>query len=201
MSSSSNHELKTVSGFEIELAQNQVDALAELKRFYNEVDQQASRVSRCHGTRLKCQIGCTQCCVDGLTVFEVEAQNIRSQNAILLREQNPNPEGACAFLGEGGSCRIYADRPYMCRTQGLPIRWIEEIDSGEVVELRDICPLNDEGTPIEELPEAQCWTIGPSEIRLAVIQEAFAGGETRRVLLRSLFSLTDENVRLDVNDG
>ena len=39
----------------------------------------------------------------------------------------------------------------VCRTQGLPLRFIEETDDG-LAEFRDICPLNDDPKhPIEEL--------------------------------------------------
>ena len=39
-------------------------------------------------------------------------------------EEGAGPEGACAFLDGEGGCRVYPDRPYVCRTQGLPLRWI-----------------------------------------------------------------------------
>ena len=84
---------------------------------------------------------------DQITVFEVEAEVIRRHHADLLAEGEPHAEGACAFLDGEGACRIYEHRPYVCRTQGLPLRWLEELD-GETVELRDICPLNDEDDPI-----------------------------------------------------
>jgi hypothetical protein len=53
--------------------------------------------------------------------------------------------------------------------------------------MRDICPLNDPGTPVEELPEDACWTIGPVEEQLAALQDSLDGGALRRVRLRSLF--------------
>lgn len=125
--------------------------------------------------------------MDGLTVFEVEAENIRCYHADLLAEGAPHPEGACAFLDEAGACRIYEHRPYVCRTQGLPLRWIEERSDGNLVELRDICPLNANGPPVEALPAEECWSIGPFEERLAKLQATADGGKLRRVALRSLF--------------
>jgi Fe-S-cluster containining protein len=125
--------------------------------------------------------------VDGLTVFEVEAENIRRHHADLLAEGDPHPEGACAFLDEAGACRIYEHRPYVCRTQGLPLRWIEERSDGNPVELRDICPLNANGPPVEALPAEERWSIGPFEERLAKLQATAEGGGLRRVGLRWLF--------------
>jgi len=148
-----------------------------------------------HAERLRCARGCHGCCVDDLTVFQIEADRIRAHHAELLATGAPHPEGACAFLDAEGACRIYAHRPYVCRTQGLPLRWIDEVE-GELAELRDICPLNEPGEPIEELPEDACWELGPIEERLAAteLEEGRAAGDsgapeaTRpRVRLRDLF--------------
>jgi uncharacterized protein len=152
-----------------------------------EVDRQAGHLNVLHAKRLQCRKGCCSCCVDGLTVFEVEAENIRRHHPVLLAESTPHPEGACAFLDEAGVCRIYEHRPYVCRTQGLPLRWIEERSDGNSVELRDICPLNESGPPIESMPTEECWSIGPFEERLARLQGLADGGKLRRVTLRSLF--------------
>jgi hypothetical protein len=161
--------------------------LRGLARLYGEVDHQAGRLAALHASRLACRRGCRQCCADGLTVFEVEAQNIRRRHAALLLDGAPHPEGACAFLDQDGACRIYEHRPHVCRTQGLPLRWIEELPDGSRVEMRDICPLNEQGSPLEGLPEAECWTLGPTEARLARLQAEACGGALRRVPLRSLF--------------
>lgn len=162
-------------------------ALSQLSELYSQVDADARLIAAEHGARLQCRRGCSQCCVDGLTVFDIEAENIRSHHPQLLAIESPHPLGRCAFLDEEGGCRIYPDRPYVCRTQGLPLRWIDETVDLEFVELRDICPLNDEGTPIEELAESECWTIGPVEERLAKLQAEFGHGEMPRVPLRDLF--------------
>lgn len=168
----------------------------ELASIHAEVDRDARRLAEHHGDRLKCRLGCTDCCVDGITVFEVEAERIREHHAELLEHGTPHPEGACAFLGSRGECRVYRYRPYVCRTQGLPLRWIQERDDGSHVEMRDICPLNEEGEPIEALPQEVCWSLGPVEARLATLQARSEGagawdpGGRRRVALRDLFHRT-----------
>lgn len=163
--------------------------LVALNLLYRDVDAQTTVLAQIHDSRLVCRRGCSMCCVDDLTVFEVEAQNIRSRHADLLQSAQPHDAGACAFLDAEGACRIYPDRPYVCRTQGLPLRWLDEDDQGDFIELRDICPLNDEGDvePIEDLPESECWSIGPVEERLAKLQLDFGAGQLKRVALRSLF--------------
>lgn len=164
---------------------------AALEQLYEDVHRQTRRLDAVHADRLQCRRGCSACCIDGLTVYEVEACNIRTHHAALLAEGKPHPAGACAFLDEEGACRIYAQRPYVCRTQGYPLRWLEDQDEedGEtVVELRDICPLNEkEGAPIETLDAADCWSIGPFEARLAKLQFEADGGAMKRVALRDLF--------------
>ncbi len=159
-----------------------------LAKFYGEVDMGSARLSAIHADRLQCRQGCNDCCSDYLTVFEVEAHYIQHYQAELLASEQPSAPGTCAFQDEQGGCRIYEHRPYVCRTQGLPFRWLDEHDDGRVVEMRDICPFNDIGEPIEELPEEHCWAIGPFEELLANLQVSIDGGELKRVLLRSLWT-------------
>lgn len=164
------------------------DAIDELHR---EVDHRAKEVAAHNEGRLRCGRGCTGCCVDDLTVFEVEAAVLRARYPELLANGIPHPEGACAFLDSDGACRVYRDRPYVCRTQGLPLRWLLE-DEG--VECRDVCELNDEPLDgpwptITDLPEEGCFTLGEPEARLRALQAALdPDGPLARVRLRDLFS-------------
>ena len=144
------------------------DPLADLAVFHEDVDRAVAPLAERHRDRLQCRRGCADCCVDDLTVFAIEAERIRRAHAALLAE---------------GACRVYDVRPYVCRTQGLPLRWIE--DDG--AEYRDICPLNDTGEPITDLAENACWTLGPEEGRLAGLQQRFGDGRMDRVRLRDLF--------------
>lgn len=148
-----------------------------IEELHQEVDRRAAALAAKHAAKLACARGCSGCCVDNLTVFEVEAERIRRGAAALLASATPHPPGRCAFLGSEGECRIYALRPYVCRTQGLPLRWL--VDEAEV-EYRDICELND--VPVETLEPAECWTLGEVEERLARMQR-----DGRRVALRDLF--------------
>jgi hypothetical protein len=158
-----------------------------LDQFYGDLDREVSRLHSLHGSRLHCSRGCSACCIDGLTVFTVEAQNIARHYAELLKHGEPHPAGACAFLDPKGNCRIYDHRPYVCRTQGLPLRWTEIPPDGSPVEMRDICPVNEAGPPIDELPPEACWSIGPFEMRLQKLQRASGGGRLRRTCLRRMF--------------
>lgn len=157
-----------------------------LQNFYAEVDERSAKLEKIHAERLNCKKGCSACCVDGITVFEIEAENIKQNHGDLIESAKPHHIGMCAFLDENGACRIYENRPYVCRTQGLPFRWFDKIED-ELVELRDICPLNEEGVPVERLEEEKCWTIGEFESKLAELQKEFGKGGKKRSKLRKLF--------------
>ncbi len=171
------------------------EAVDYAARLHALVDELTEPLRRRHAGRLACRAGCAGCCQDGLTVFAVEAELIRRRHGALLAGGLPHEAGACAFLDEAGRCRIYADRPYVCRTQGLPLRWAEEAAEGGAVERRDICPLNDgrdeaggaRFLPVELLAPEDCWTLGPVEARLRAVQVAASGGADR-VALRALFA-------------
>ncbi len=159
------------------------DCLQTLGRLHRSVDELASRLQQQHGAGLACKRGCSRCCVDELTVFTLEAEWLARHHPELA-ELRPHPDGACALLSDEGDCRVYAHRPYVCRTQGLPLRWVQEEAPGEWVESRDLCELSDVGDLTALAPEAM-WTLGPAEALLAQLQQRAYGDESR-VPLRSL---------------
>ena len=165
---------------------NRQEILAAVTALHQRIDRETAPLNQQHAARLKCRLGCSACCVDDLTVFAVEALAITANYPDLLAEGEPGPRGACAFLDRQGACRIYAHRPYVCRTQGLPLRWLEE-DEDELVEYRDICPLNEQGPPLESLEPEDCWTLGEAEGELAQLQIA-VDKRMKRVALRDLFT-------------
>ena len=169
------------------------EARERLGRLHAAVDAAAAGLVSALPGVLACGRGCAACCVDDLTVFPVEAELIRHHHAELLDRAEPRAPGGCAFLAGNDTCRIYAHRPYVCRTQGLPLRW----DGDDGGEGRDICPLNVDplGVPLGGLKADQCWELGPWEGRLASLAAERQGSfELRRVSLRGLFaaSLADE---------
>ena len=166
--------------------------LNRLEALHRQVDRLTAEQEKALEGRLVCRRGCSDCCQDDLTVFEIEAELIRARCGDLLDSAVPAEVGRCAFLDEEGACRIYRWRPYVCRTQGLPLRWFQE-DEDVTIERRDICPLNLDtitslGESLAEVPEKDCWTIGPWEGRLASLQAESSGRfESTRIPLRLLF--------------
>lgn len=138
------------------------------------------------GSGLTCHRGCAGCCQDGLKVGESEAAAIREAASTLSADELPHPRGACVFLSSEGACRIYAARPYVCRTQGLPLSWFEEDEEEDLVERRAICELNDPGAPLDALGEDAVWLIGPTELELQRLDREAGDPDTRHAL-RDLF--------------
>ncbi|MCP5067948.1 MAG: hypothetical protein GY946_15410 [bacterium] len=122
-----------------------------------------------------------------MSVCQIEAERIRKAHPTLLAESAPRQEGACAFLSDDDRCRIHADRPYVCRTQGLPLRWLDENQDLEILEHRSICELNLPGPSITGLEEEACWLLGPTELELDRIEQQWRPGPQLRVQLRALF--------------
>jgi hypothetical protein len=170
------------------LAEVPAEVVDWVERLHDVVDELAGPVAAAHASRLTCRAGCHDCCTDGLSVFTIEAAVIARHHAALLASGAEGALGGCAFLDARGECRIYAQRPYVCRTQGLPLRWLDYDEQDEPCEVRDICPRNAEGPALEELPSDACWTLGPFEERLATRQAAVDGDRGQRVALRELFA-------------
>ncbi len=163
-------------------------AADELGALYERIDREAARLADLHRERLQCRRGCSACCLDGLSVRAIEASRIERRWTELLTRAEPHPAGACAFLDADGACRIYEDRPAVCRTQGLPLRVLFEDEAGGIAERRDICPLNAAGGPaLETLAEDDCWLIGPVELELDRLERRAIGTDAPRRSLRGLF--------------
>lgn len=174
-----------------------------VERLHGVTDELTRPVAEKHAARLRCREGCADCCTDGLTAFTIEAARIVAKHGALLEAGTPHPPGACAFLDARGSCRIYEERPYVCRTQGLPLRWLDEEEDDDggvaVVERRDVCPKNDdEEMPLEGMEPEDLFTLGPLEQRLLARQLDHDGGTAERVELRSLFAVSRDRVRLPI---
>ena len=80
---------------------------------------------------------------------------------------------------------MYDARPYVCRTQGLPLAMFEEDEDGEVHERRSICELNLEGEPLDALELEECWLIGPTELELQSLQAGQSN--PRNAMVAALF--------------
>jgi len=114
------------------------------------VDALFERVIGRYAGAMQCGPGCTDCCAGGLTVALVEASVIaESLAAMPAPARRAAAEGAsaadaghCAALDGEQRCRIYAARPLVCRSHGLPIRTVADASAGEASAQLEVCPLN-----------------------------------------------------------
>ena len=154
--------------------------------FYARVDAACDGVIKAlaqNGHTLNCKAGCCKCCIDGLSVTMAEAAVIAKLFPD-FRKLQPHAPGACPFLDDNGLCRIYAARPYICRTHGLPMRWLDESQQAEE---RDICAEN-EHIDIIALDNTLCWTSNTAEIQLSVMNIA-TFGDADRIPMRSFWEI------------
>ena len=158
-------------------------ALVQLRRRVD--DHFAAAVQRSPGA-FACREGCDACCHRRFSVFGVEAAALREALTALaaadpplrarIRAQADDPaaQGRCALLVDG-RCSVYAARPLICRSHGLPIA--VEDESGRV--RVDACPLNfREGPP----PPASVLRLAALNQPLAVLAELWRRGEPRVAL-------------------
>jgi len=76
-----------------------------------------------HPGQMRCGDGCSLCCQQELEVLLVEAIVLLAalQREPASRRANLGGEHGCALLVDD-RCALYAARPLICRTHGLPIR-------------------------------------------------------------------------------
>ncbi len=94
------------------------------------VDDFAARVQARHAAEMSCRAGCDGCCHARLTITTLEAEAVRAWLAGLSLASRAAVRDAaaraqptrCAALDDEGRCRIYAARPLVCRSHGVPIR-------------------------------------------------------------------------------
>lgn len=100
------------------------------------------------GASMQCASGCADCCQGRLTVTSVEAAVILSglaslddpqRSAIASRGATATDE-KCAALDDHGRCSIYAWRPLVCRSHGVPVRVASDAPSR--LPVLEVCPKN-----------------------------------------------------------
>jgi hypothetical protein len=118
--------------------------LANYHRLTARVDAHADAVRRRWPASLQCRRGCDDCCRH-LSVFPVEAAALGAAlaglspgagEALRQRAQRLASDARCPLLTDH-ACALYAARPLICRTQGLPLLF--HLDGRPRV---DVCPLN-----------------------------------------------------------
>jgi uncharacterized protein len=138
-----------------------------MKNLLDNYFQMVSRVDAlCRGIqdvltdRITCSEGCSSCCT-AITLFPVEAAALNvalealpyDKATAIRRHVAAHAEGERCPLLEDHRCLLYAARPIICRTHGLPIIYTEGSERKA-----DCCPLN--------LTEGEQTVSGPAIIDL-----------------------------------
>jgi Fe-S-cluster containining protein len=149
------------------------DLLHNYRELWGRVDRICREIEAEFGANLSCQAGCDGCCRH-LSLFPVEAAALAAALAdlsparaehIRRRARNAPLDGPCPLL-EKGVCLLYAARPLICRTHGLPLLSAQE--QGKSV---DFCPLNFRG--IGSLPGTAVIDLDRLNTTLAAINNLF----------------------------
>ena len=110
----------------------------------NSLAAEITRVAKLHAATISCGPGCSSCCL-AFSVLPIEAACVQEAIASLDRasrerlDRNRAKGDACCPLLIDDLCAIYAARPVICRTQGLPLVYVDA--EREAIEV-SACPLN-----------------------------------------------------------
>ncbi len=153
------------------------------KKLLTDVELLTKVLQKHFAKQITCHLGCTSCCYQQLSLFQVEADFIskavkkltpETQKKLLLAAQaietQTNTSEACPML-DGLACSIYESRPIICRTHGFPITFKD--DESQELSL-DVCPLNfsEEGDAVE-LNLTDTIDIDRLNLRLAAINYTY----------------------------
>jgi uncharacterized protein len=149
------------------------DLLHNYRALRERVDRICREIEVEFDTHLACHAGCDSCCRH-LSLFPVEAAALATAledlsparaEHIRSRARNALPDSPCPLL-EDGVCLLYAARPLICRTHGLPI--LTDQDGAKSI---DFCPLNFRG--IASLPGKAVIDLDRLNTTLAAINALF----------------------------
>jgi len=150
-----------------------MDHLDNYRLLVARVDALSRRIEEAFRSQVSCRRGCDSCCrhlslfrVEGTALAlalgelpEAEAERIRE------RARGATADGPCPLL-EDGACLLYAARPIICRTHGLPLL-TGEGDARRV----DYCPENFRG--VESLPAAAVIDLDRLNTTLVAVDALF----------------------------
>lgn len=154
------------------------------------VDQLAAAISSKYPEHITCHSGCSSCCrhlslsvVEGVALA-VALGNLAAAKAevVRARARAATKDGACPLLHDD-RCALYANRPVICRTHGLPL--LLDDNGRKTV---DFCPLNFTG--VTSLPGDAIVALDQLNTVLAAINKLFVAkmqmhgyGETDRLTI------------------
>jgi len=150
-----------------------MDSLHNYRTLVERVDALGQRIETEFRAQIACRRGCDACCRH-LSLFWVEGVALAQAlvdlpepvaEEIRERARRSAADGPCPLLADG-DCLLYAARPIICRTHGLPLLTGE----GEARRI-DYCPENFRG--IDALPAGAVIDLDRLNTSLAAINALF----------------------------
>ena len=138
------------------------------------LDAEIGRVAQLHAATLSCRPGCASCCRP-FSVLPIEASCVREAIGALdtasrerLDRNRAEGDACCPLLIDDLCAIYYAARPVICRTQGLPLAYVDE--ERQAIEV-SACGLN---FPDDHVfaPEDLLF-LDPFNLRLAELNQAW----------------------------
>lgn len=152
--------------------QNKESLIKAYFELRDELDVAASKLESMHQSQLSCKAGCDSCC-ESLRLFPLElaAINYELGHSVTLppKKWRNTKTSKCRFL-INHQCAIYASRPIICRTQGLPLLY--ENQDGEGYQL-SVCHLNFKGVDVNKFYDGNALFMPPFNSRLFLLNEQF----------------------------
>ncbi|EYF07552.1 YkgJ family cysteine cluster protein [Chondromyces apiculatus] len=162
---------------------------------FAKVDAFFDRAAHHHGALMTCHSGCNDCCHRRFTVTSLEAAALADAVSALdpaaraelsARARGGDP-GVCPVLDASGRCAVYAARPLICRTHGLPIRFSSAIsgsapgpsEAPRQLPVLDACPRNFTGQPLDTLAPGTILDQTTLSTILGALDAAHADAEGR----------------------
>lgn len=155
-----------------------------------DVDDLVSQLNERYRAHLQCGAGCSGCCHHHLSVFAVEAavlteaiqalpptiqERIRQQAMDIKAQEARDERVACPLLVDN-LCSVYASRPLICRTQGLPLLYEADDGAQEI----DFCPLNfDSDEAIAELQDEYLVPLDLLNLKLAMANVSYCQAQEK----------------------
>lgn len=179
-------------------AEKQSSLLHNYRTLVARVDELCRRITDEFGPHMACGPGCSGCCRH-LTLSWVEAFALAdavlalpaaAANAIRSRARSASATSPCPLLADG-LCLLYAARPIICRTHGLPLLATDAEGTRRV----DFCPENFRG--LATLPGSAVIDLDQLNTTLTAVDALFVAERsigtapaTERILMAEALLLT-----------
>lgn len=134
------------------------------------LDQHSSVLEKEHAKHLQCKKGCDLCCMD-YNIFPVEFHfilNKLNENNFYMKPIENSGSLECIFL-QDHTCRIYDDRPLICRNHGLPLLYANDEGKWEL----STCELNFTNFDFEDFTSENTFPQDNFNSKLFLLNKAF----------------------------